>query len=525
MTSMVDGVPITRDPPAIPALRTAGTDSRTNHILLWARTGTARVRIEREQNHELSAGQGLWVPAGTYRETTVDAGSVVVPLRVGADAASGAPDNVRRFEVRDEWHDWLMYHFSIRIVPNDRPVSQHNEVLDLLAPSSGPRSLSTSQPSDIPTPPPMPTTPAARMVAQQLLLDPALDLTLDEWASSAPSSPSTLRREFIRNTSMTFEEWRIRCRIAIAAEYLLADDDISHASRRVGFVSRNGFTRAFKKYTGTTPREFVALHSPASEPSQRVVAAHDASTLARAIKNGSLLDLKIGQTEPPATRAHTHANSIHVLTWMYRGTNELRIGDHTHVRNRGDAVWIPAGVEHSGVGRAGSIVLPIAEADPANLPLSNPLRVNFSPAWDDYLLHCAINLRTRLRPDGYDSQQILDLFREQLAIQRALSVPMPREPRARALATEFLHNIGRGDDGYNVSDEIQRSFRDETGLSFARWRHATRMRVARDLLVGGAKPVVVASRVGYSQLASFSRAFSRFHGMPPSTYQQQELGE
>ncbi|WP_406682326.1 helix-turn-helix transcriptional regulator [Rhodococcus erythropolis] len=38
------------------------------------------------------------------------------------------------------------------------------------------------------------------------------------------------------------------------------------------------------------------------------------------------------------------------------------------------------------------------------------------------------------------------------------------------------------------------------------------MRIARDLLIGGAKPSTVARRVGYAHLPTFSAAFSRFHG-------------
>ncbi|MFI5852536.1 helix-turn-helix domain-containing protein [Streptomyces parvulus] len=48
------------------------------------------------------------------------------------------------------------------------------------------------------------------------------------------------------------------------------------------------------------------------------------------------------------------------------------------------------------------------------------------------------------------------------------------------------------------------------------------MRIARDLLAGGAPPSAVARRIGYAHLSTFSVAFSRFHGLSPRDYQQRE---
>ena len=62
-------------------------------------------------------------------------------------------------------------------------------------------------------------------------------------------------------------------------------------------------------------------------------------------------------------------------------------------------------------------------------------------------------------------------------------------------------------------------------MTFARWRYAARMRVARDLLAGGAKPSAVARRVGYGHLPNFSAAFTRFHGLTPREYQERETDQ
>ena len=48
----------------------------------------------------------------------------------------------------------------------------------------------------------------------------------------------------------------------------------------------------------------------------------------------------------PAARTPPHTNDVHVLSWVYRGSGYLDIGDHRYERERGVATWIPAGLEH-----------------------------------------------------------------------------------------------------------------------------------------------------------------------------------
>lgn len=75
---------------------------------------------------------------------------------------------------------------------------------------------------------------------------------------------------------------------------------------------------------------------------------------------------------------------------------------------------------------------------------------------------------------------------------------------------------------FDLPADVHRAFRDETGMTFSRWRYAARMRIARDLLIGGAKPSAVARRLGYAHLPTFSTAFTRFHGVSAREYQERE---
>jgi AraC-like DNA-binding protein len=358
-----------------------------------------------------------------------------------------------------------------------------------------------------------------------LLRDPALDLTVQEWATRVLSSPRTLLRGFLADTGLTFEQWRLRCRLSAAVEFLAAGYEVDQVAVRVGFASRGGFTYAFKRQFGSTPYQFgreLSARSPDGGPTSRATAAGQTNNLVRLVRGGDV-SAEAPHMLPPA-RTPPHTNDVHVLSWMYRGSGYLNIGDQHYERERGVATWIPAGLEHITGLRENSISLPLGDASTADLQLTEPLQVRFSPAWDDYLMFCSISARSLLGPDGYDPRHILDLFAEQVATRRAMSAPMPTEPRARAAAMDYLRRIGAsgGSPVFDVPADVHRAFRDETDMTFSRWRYAARMRIARDLLAGGAKPSAVARRVGYAHLSTFSAAFSRFHGLSPREFQERE---
>ncbi|MEU1044055.1 helix-turn-helix domain-containing protein [Streptomyces sp. NPDC005897] len=307
-------------------------------------------------------------------------------------------------------------------------------------------------------------------------------------------------------------------------EFLAAGYDVDQVAARVGFASRNGLTRAFKGRFGVTPHEFrrkLSARPGAGGLTQWAAAARQTDDLIRMMRE------TVAPAAPEmllAASTPSHTNDMHVLSWMYRGSGYLDIGDQRYERDRGVAIWIPADQEHVTGLRENSGSLPLGNASTGDLRLTMPLQVRFSPAWDDYSMFCSVSARSGLRADDHNPRHILDLFAEQVAAQPALSVPMPTNPSARAVAMECLRRIGEtgGRQNVDVSAEIHRAFREETGMTVGRWRYAARMRIARDLLAGGAPPSAVARRIGYAHLSTFSVAFSRFHGLSPRDYWQRE---
>lgn len=517
------------EPPPIPAARSDSTGHPRRPLLIWVRTGTAHVRLDDAVAFHLTAGEGAWIPADgwNHRAIVTDPGTVAFPLWPHL-RAGGLPEPAR-FEVPEGWQDWLIQLFNLQITPLSGRGYSQDAITDLLRrsgsrPPAAARREHTAPPARL-EPPAMPRTRGARAVAEELTRDPSLDLTVEQWAARVLSSPRTLRRDFLAGSGLTFEQWRLRCRLTAAVEFLASGYDVDQVAARVGFASRSGFTRAFKQHFGPTPHEFsrqLSASSAAADLRRRATLARQTDDLVRMVReNGA--SATAPDLLPPAHTA-PHANHMHVLSWMYRGSGYLDIGDRRYERQRGVATWIPAELEHTTGIRENSVSLPLGNAGISDLRLTEPLQVQFSPAWDDYLMFCSLSARSILRPDGYDPGRIVDLFAEQVAAQRALSVPMPTDPGLRAAATDYLRRIGAASESaaIDVPAEVHRGFRKETGMTFARWRYAARMRIARDLLAGGAKPSAVARRVGYAHLPTFSTAFTRFHGVSPRDYQERE---
>ncbi|MEU1811026.1 AraC family transcriptional regulator [Micromonospora aurantiaca (nom. illeg.)] len=514
MTPAPDGV---SNPPPIPAARSDSTGRPRRPLLIWVRTGTAHMHIDGYATFHLAAGQGAWIPADgwNHRAIVTEPGTVAFPLWLHPGAGP-LPEEPTRFAVPAGWQDWLIQYFNLQVTPlSGRRYLQDAITALLHRPGARP-----SAPLTLPE---MPGATAARGVAEELIRDPALDLTVEQWATRALSSPRTLRRDFLADTGLTFEQWRLRHRLIAAVEFLAAGYGVDQVAARVGFASRNGFTRAFKQQFGLTPHEVSRKLSASSARvnlTQRATVARQTDDLLHMVRGDSTF-ASAPDLLPPA-RTPPHANDKHVLTWIYRGSGYLDHGAHRYERQRGVATWIPAGMQHITGLRENSISLPLGTAGTADLALTEPLQVRFPPTWDDYLMFCAISARSGLHPDDYDPRHILDLFTDQLAAQRALSVPMPTDPRARTAAMDYLRRIGTSGETADIPADIHRAFREQTAMTFTRWRYAARMRVARDLLLGGARPSAVAHRVGYAHLPTFSAAFSRFHGLSPREYRRCE---
>lgn len=512
-------------PPAIPSCQMNEQWSRGEHLLFWVHTGEAEVRLSSGETFSLAEGEGVWVPATIDRSMRTAPGALAFPILINPGNVSTAPDRSVPFTAPPEWNDWLIQQYVQAISPITHPEQTQADPLTIVSAQPGSTGLPARTDrvnSASIRHPRLPLSEPAQTVARELLRNPALGHTVEQWADLVACSPSALRRDFIKDTDLRFTQWRTRCRLSAACELLAAGYEIGWVADQVGFASRRGFSAAFRAVYGRSPSQYAQdVRALPSLASSRAAWRGQERSLAGLLSPHGTTPSPI----VPTTHTSRRVNDFHVLTWLYRGTGHARVGERMLQRKRGDAIWLPARVENQTGTPAGSIGVPIGNVVPADAQITEPLRAHFPRSWDTYLLYCSVSAYTMLRPEGGDQPDILDIFQEQLAAERARAVPMPRNVAARTVATDFLRSLGRTSENttVDVAEDTHEAFRRETGMSLASWRHAARMRVARDLLRNGAKPTSVARRVGYTQVSNFSRAFSRFHGMPPREYQSREL--
>lgn len=113
---------------------------------------------------------------------------------------------------------------------------------------------------------------------------------------------------------------------------------------------------------------------------------------------------------------------------------------------------------------------------------------------------------------------------EQLATSALLTVPNPRSSFTSIVLSRIEAKLPSTAEEVAASLKMsgrtmQRRLEDE-GVRFSALLDQARERVAKELLVGPVELVEVASRVGFSDLATFSRAFKRWTGMPPGAYRR-----
>lgn len=91
----------------------------------------------------------------------------------------------------------------------------------------------------------------------------------------------------------------------------------------------------------------------------------------------------------------------------------------------------------------------------------------------------------------------------------------------KALAIAARYSVGALADTCNVSRRhLGRYFRATFGLAPLAWMKVLRSDEAQILLRAGEQAKVVAGKVGYTHVSSFSRAFKRAHRVGPRVFQQ-----
>ena len=104
---------------------------------------------------------------------------------------------------------------------------------------------------------PLPATPALFEYCSELMLRPDENLPIAHIAKASRMSERTMARVFLRETGMSFREWRVRLKLLLSLEGLTAGRNVTRTACDCGYDSVSAFICAFKRHFRKTPGEFL----------------------------------------------------------------------------------------------------------------------------------------------------------------------------------------------------------------------------------------------------------------------------
>lgn len=221
-----------------------------------------------------------------------------------------------------------------------------------------------------------------------------------------------------------------------------------------------------------------------------------------------------------------HSHKRHQLLYAATGVVKTITPEGSWIVPPRRALWIPRGVMHE-VHMDGEVSTRSAyvQHDAARGLWDHCQVIAVSPLLHE-LLEAAVDLPAEYQLDGRDGRLMALLLDEIRAMPTlALNTPLPAEPRLYKLCRAMLDAPALDLDIDAVADKVgmsrrhfTRTFRQQTGMSYAAWRQQACLLAALTRLGRGQSITEVAVELGYGSASAFTAAFRRVLGEPPSRY-------
>ena len=221
-----------------------------------------------------------------------------------------------------------------------------------------------------------------------------------------------------------------------------------------------------------------------------------------------------------------HFHDRDQLVYASLGVMTVRTRDGTWVVPPYRAVWIPASIPHT-ITMSGAVAMRTLYLKPRTAKtLPRECRVlNVSPLLKELILHaCALG---KLRKTKKWQQHLIAVIIGQLEVVEMVGLQLPHLSDARAARVAGLL-IADPSDRRTLAQisklsgaskrTVERLFREETDMSFGKWRQQLRLMQAMRLLAEAAKVTHAALDAGYGTPSAFIAMFRRVLGTTPTSY-------
>jgi len=109
---------------------------------------------------------------------------------------------------------------------------------------------------------PYPSDPRLRVIHERIVKAPDDQSSAAHWARILGLDPRTIHRLFVRETGLTFGQWRRQARLLAALEMLAKGERIVDIALAVGYSSPTAFSTMFHRQFGAPPTSYFEAASP-----------------------------------------------------------------------------------------------------------------------------------------------------------------------------------------------------------------------------------------------------------------------
>lgn len=191
--------------------------------------------------------QAVWVPPDVEHEVIAADSVSIRSLFVDPSAASDLPDDCCVVDVTPLLRELILKAVE---VGNDYVVhGRERRLMEVLL----------DQLHELPLAPlhlPMARDKRLLSIMEALLADPADDRGLEAWAERVGASARTLARLFLRESGMTFGEWRKQLRLLEAVDRLGQGEPVTQVALELGYQSASAFIAMFRRSLGCPPGRY-----------------------------------------------------------------------------------------------------------------------------------------------------------------------------------------------------------------------------------------------------------------------------
>jgi AraC-like DNA-binding protein len=196
----------------------------------------------------ISAARAIWIPELTTHSVTASTNVELRNLQVSRVLAPQLPHATCILAVTPLFKELVV---SAVAGPNQIKVGgRAQKIIELMIDEFSPT-------TDLALHLPEPRDNRLKRICSKLRDEPGDARTLEEWSDVAGGCTRTLGRLFLRETGMTFAQWRRQARLLDAIVRLNAGQSVTSVALDAGYESPSAFIEMFRRVMGTTPGQYM----------------------------------------------------------------------------------------------------------------------------------------------------------------------------------------------------------------------------------------------------------------------------